>query len=131
MDLDKVDSFQDIQELIAIREDIQALTQRVALEEAPQMRVDLLDLGESFRLIAEVPGVSQENLEVALHGHTLTIAGLREPYSHDIQIISRERPTGHFQRTIDLPDAVEREGAHAHLREGLLILDMPKAKSDG
>jgi HSP20 family protein len=128
MDLDKINSFQDIQELIAIREDIQALAQRVTLEDTSQVRIDILDLGESFRLIAEVPGVSQENLEVALQGDTVTIAGLREPYSHDTQIVSLERPTGHFQRAIDLPSAVRREGTHAHLREGLLILDMPKAR---
>lgn len=129
MELDKIDSFKDIQELIAIREDIEALAARLAPEDPTPLRVDLLDLGESLRLIAEVPGVRQENLEVALQGDTLTIAGLREPYDHEARVLRAERSSGRFQRTIALPDVVSREGAQAQLREGLLILDMPKVKA--
>ena len=41
--------------------------------------------------------------------------------------VLRERVGGHFQRTVELPGDVDYEASSANLREGLLILHLPKA----
>jgi HSP20 family protein len=126
MDIEKYGTTELIQELLSIHRDIEDLAQSQAGDELNQPKIDLFDLGDSYRLIIEVPGVSQENLELALQNRSLIIAGLREPIEEDTSIITSERPRGHFQRSIDLPAAIDREACTAHLQQGLLILNLPK-----
>jgi HSP20 family protein len=126
MDLEKYGTSGIIQELLRIRDDIEALAETQVSDHITQPKLDLLDFGNSYRLIIEVPGVSQENLELALQGKTLIIAGLREPLEEGVKTVITERPRGHFQRSLDLPSEVKREEIQAHLQEGLLILTLPK-----
>ena len=124
MDLDKFGTAGDVQELLAIRDRIEGLQD--GRRDASPPRVDLLDNGDSFRVVIEVPGVSEENLEIALQGETLLVAGIREPVDEEVRILLSERPRGHFQRSIPLPDRVDRERTSAHLQMGLLVVDLPK-----
>lgn len=127
MELDKFGTVGDLQELMTVRDRIDDLIERQAPGDPITPRADLYDLKEAYQLIVEVPGVSQENLEVALRGRTVTVAGLRERAEDgDHELVFSERPDGAFQRTVELPGTVDREGSTAHLREGLLILTMPK-----
>ena len=124
MELDKFGTTGDIQELLAIREDIENLSLKSS--DASKPKIDLLDRGDAYQLLIEVPGVPQENIEVSVQGSSVTIAGLREPVNSNFKVITSERHRGHFQRTIELPAEVEGESTQAHLSEGLLILTMPK-----
>ena len=128
MDLEKYGTSGIIQELLSIRDDIEQLAETQLADNLTQPKLDLLDLGDSYRLMVEVPGVSQENLELALQGRSLIIAGLREPLEDGVSILMTERPRGHFQRSIELPSEIKREAIQAHLQEGLLILTLPKAR---
>jgi HSP20 family protein len=126
MDLEKFGTTGAIQELLSIRDDLEKLSTLGSDKDAISPKIDLFDLGDSYRLLIEVPGVPQENLELALQGRTLIVAGLREPIEEGLKIITSERHRGHFQRSIDLPGEVDREKISAHLQEGLLILNLPK-----
>src|SRR5690625_7644070 len=66
MELDRSGSALDIQELLSVRERIDKLLANQ--HEEAQPRADLLDTGDSYRLIMEVPGLKEENLEIALDG---------------------------------------------------------------
>ena len=59
---------------------------------------------------------------------TVIVAGLREPIEDGLKIITSERHRGHFQRSIELPQDVDRDKVSVHLREGLLILNLPKLR---
>lgn len=124
MDLEKFGTAGDVQELLSIRDRIEGLMDD--RREAGAPRVDLLDADGAFRLVMEVPGVPEENIEIALQGQTVVIAGLREPNADGTKILFSERPSGHFQRSIDLPQAVDRDRTSAHLQAGLLIVNLPK-----
>jgi HSP20 family protein len=117
----------ELKELLVLRDRIDQLSHELSGGSAvdSQLKLDLLDLGDAYRVVIEVPGVPQDRLEVALHEHELTIAGVREPYGKSLLLLS-ERPSGRFQRTITLPGEVERDASHAHLKEGLLTLHLPK-----
>jgi HSP20 family protein len=131
MELDKYGTAGDIQELLAIRDRIDTLLETKSGNEALAPRIDLLDTGDAYRVVIEVPGVPQENLEIALQGKELIVAGIRETSnasdSDEETLIVSERPSGHFQRTLMLPGEVVTGKATAHLREGLLILTIPKS----
>ncbi len=124
MDLDKFGTSADVQELLAIRDRIENLID--SGRDATPPKVDLLDLGDAFRVVVEVPGVDESDLELALQGNTLVVAGLREPAATEARILFSERQTGHFQRSVELPGAVDRERTSAHLQGGLLTVDLPK-----
>jgi len=127
MDLEKFDTGRDIQELLAIRDDIERLSVLSRPNDGLSPKVDVFDVGTSYQVDIEVPGVPQENIEVAIQGRSLTVAGLREAVSDDVTIVLCERQSGPFERTIELPGGILKEETTAHLREGLLTLTLPKA----
>ena len=138
MELDKYGTAGDIQELLAIRDRIDTLLETKDGDEPLTPRIDLLDMGKTYRVVIEVPGVPQENLEIALQDKELIVAGIRETINtqddeegtliveKNLERIIEKRPSGHFQRVLTLPGEVVTEEATAHLREGLLILTIPK-----
>ncbi|MDZ7703489.1 MAG: Hsp20/alpha crystallin family protein [Trueperaceae bacterium] len=130
-DLDSTAS--DLEKLLTLRGRISELHNEFDVRQDVSPRVDLLDLGDAFRLVVEVPGVHQDDLEIALHGDELTIAGIRHGYTEDsgsnddaFSLLVGERRLGHFQRTITIPDSVDYERSSAQLRNGLLSIDLPK-----
>lgn len=128
MELDHQETRRNLSKLLRLRDEISELhsTLSISPDEVP-LRLDLMDEGDALRVIAEVPGVSQDKLEVALQGRDLTIAGVRASSGDAADtLLIHERPSGHFQRTITLPNDVEREHISAQLREGLLVLYLPK-----
>ena len=128
MELDHQETRRNLSKLLSLRDEISELhsTLSVSPDEVP-LRLDLIDEGDALRVIAEVPGVTQDKLEVALQGRDLTIAGVREGSGDAAEtMLIHERPSGHFQRTITLPSEVAREQISAQLREGLLFLYFPK-----
>jgi HSP20 family protein len=127
MELEKFGTSGAISELLSIRDDVDRITNLHLASDGLTPKVDMFDTGNAYQLMIEVPGVSQENLEVAIQGSSVIVAGLREPIGDSVKIISSERPRGHFQRTIGLPSEVERERTTAHLQEGVLVLTLPKA----
>ena len=62
MDLEKFGTTGAIQELLSIRDDIERLSTLGSDKDAITPKIDLFDAGDSYRLIIEVAGVSQENL---------------------------------------------------------------------
>lgn len=127
MELDRRSSGteRDLQDLLILRDRVSELAEGVA-PRSLELKVDLIDVGEAYRLIVDLPGVAQDDLEIALRERQLTVAGLREMNGSDQTFVLRERVGGHFQRTIELPGDVDHEASSASLREGLLILHLPK-----
>jgi HSP20 family molecular chaperone IbpA len=115
MELEKFGTSGAITELLSIRDDVDRITNLHLASDGLTPKIDIFDTGDAYQLMIEVPGVSQENLEVAVQGSSVIVAGLREPVDESVKIINMERPRGHFQRTVSLPSEVERERTTAHL----------------
>lgn len=126
MELDKFGTAGDIQELLAVRDRIDDLLERRVSNDGLTPKAELRDLGDAYRLVLEVPGVAQEDLEIGVHEGELVIAGHREGDEGGTVVFS-ERPRGPFQRSLTLPGPVDHEHATAQLYAGLLILHLPKA----
>jgi HSP20 family protein len=128
MDIERFGTTADLDELIAIRDRIEALTDRDVVADASRPRADLLDLGDALQLRMEVPGVTQEDLELALQGQELLVAGIRDTIEEGITAVFSERPNGPFHRVVRLPTEIDRHAVTAHLREGVLVVHMPKPR---
>ena len=78
---------------------------------------------------AEIPGVNMADLDLSITGDTLTIKGERRPDETvpESSYHRRERPTGHFARSVTLPERVDAEKVSATYELGLLRITMPKA----
>ena len=92
--------------------------------------VDVTENGKEIRLIAEVPGISREDLNVAVDKNVLTITGERKATwdQTDGAYYRVERNFGKFSRSFTLPVRVEADKIQASYRDGLLELVLPKAE---
>jgi HSP20 family protein len=85
---------------------------------------------EAFHVEAEVPGLTQDKVHVAVtHKTQLLIQGERQADEPtEGRWHRRERGQGRFQRVIELPAAVDPDKVEAKLENGLLLLTLPKAE---
>ena len=93
-------------------------------------RTNLYDRGDHFELIAEVPGLSKENLDVKIQGNYLEISGEREVKSPEGYRVHRtERGSASFTRSLTLPSDVDSSKVSASLKDGILVLTLPKSEA--
>jgi HAE1 family hydrophobic/amphiphilic exporter-1 len=93
--------------------------------------LNVLESPDAYLVRAALPGVKQEDVEVVIQGHTLTISGERRMDGEDGQrYIMHEYDTGRWQRRMALPEEVEKAGVHARFVDGILELILPKAAPD-
>jgi len=90
--------------------------------------VDVAENDEGFIVMADLPGVSKEDLELSVTGSLLTIKGEKKTESGDSKNKSFRRETwvGSFSRTIDLPSLVDPDKVSAELKDGVLTLSLSK-----
>jgi HSP20 family protein len=87
--------------------------------------------GDDFVVIAEIPGLAKENLDIQVKNNTIRIAGSKAvAYPEKAGVHRRERLTGHFDRVVTLPVEVEIDKVQADYRDGILALLLPRAEHD-
>lgn len=92
--------------------------------------LDIRTDAENVYVIAELPGVGPESLDVSITGDTLSIKGERKaPDVEEEAFHRRERSWGHFTRLVSLPDKVKPDKIEAALKDGILRVTLPKADS--
>lgn len=94
--------------------------------------IDLWVGDEGVRLHAQLPGLAASDIDLSVVGDTVTLKGVRpsaEPGTPDA-FHRRERESGRFVRTIQLPFPVESDAVRARFRNGMLEVELPRAASD-
>jgi len=76
--------------------------------------------------VCDVPGIKQDDLEVTLENHVLTIKGTRKFDGKEDEQVMLGRAYGSFTRSYTLPDVVDDEKLTAHLTDGVLTIRIPK-----
>ena len=91
-------------------------------------RIDVTEDDKAIKVIAELPGMDEKDLDISLRGDTLTIKGeKREEKEHKGEDYYRmERSYGSFSRMIPLPSEVETDKVQAELKKGVLTVTLPK-----
>jgi HSP20 family protein len=78
-----------------------------------------------------LPGIDPNDVRIDLHGNTLRIAGDRPaPTPGSSDSFHTEFAYGPFERTFELPTAIDRDKVNASYRFGLLELTLPVAESE-
>jgi HSP20 family protein len=83
-------------------------------------------------VMAQLPGVSLDQINVTVHKNTASIRGTRpaEVVGPDTCVHRQERPHGEFGRTVVLPFRVDAENVSARFERGVLKLDLPRPDED-
>jgi HSP20 family protein len=83
---------------------------------------------DSFVLKADLPGVLESDLDVAIHNNVLTVSGARqaEERKEGESYALYERQFGSFSRSFSLPDMADNERIEAKLENGVLTLMIGK-----
>jgi len=94
-------------------------------------KINLRDDADNLYVEALLPGVDPDTVEMNILGDTLTLAGERhDPAGESANGRTwhrRERGTGKFLRSIELPVTIVAEQAKAEYSNGLLRVTLPKA----
>ena len=90
--------------------------------------VDVVDKGTNWQITAELPGLDEKNVEVAVADNILTIKGEKKEEKEEKKkgYCRSERSFGTFQRSFELPESVDQDKITASFRKGLLTLTLPK-----
>ena len=89
---------------------------------------EVKETNESFILKADLPGVEEKDLDIAVHGGVLTVSGTRsaEERKEGESYALYERQYGSFSRSFALPDMADGERVEAALTNGVLTLTIAK-----
>jgi len=102
----------------------------VDANDAMPARVDVVDKGDRFGIKVDLPGVSREDIQVAVEGANVSVTaapGAAGAAAASKQIVLRaERPAPKYARTLQLPAEVDSEAAEATFENGVLTLNLPK-----
>jgi HSP20 family protein len=90
--------------------------------------MDLVEAGDDFVLRADLPGLSEDDVNIELDDNVLTISGQRkaEHEEHKEGYYRVERASGSFSRSLTLPDGVDPERVQASFDRGVLEVRIPK-----
>lgn len=90
--------------------------------------MDVVETEDHFVLRADLPGMSEGDVNIELEDHVLTIAGERKAeHEHKGEGYYRvERASGAFSRSLTLPEGVDADGIQASFEAGVLEVRIPK-----
>jgi HSP20 family protein len=93
--------------------------------------VNVFEQGDDFAVVAELPGVKKEDLDVQVKGATVRIQGKKVvDYDGEVSVHRRERAAGQFDRVVTLPAQIDAAKVKAEYRDGVLTLRLPRAESE-
>jgi HSP20 family protein len=136
--MDRPDMFGDLKHM---REDMEHLMQHVFGQTLPLLRplqgkwrpnVDVFECENSIVVVAELAGVSREEVSVTFDEGTIRITGVRRdimPYKSR-KYCQMEISYNDFDRIVHLPDDVDSEKITAKFTNGLLVIEAPKKTRD-
>ena len=90
--------------------------------------IDVTEDAEAFKLTAELPGMTETEIDVAVSDNRLTLKGEKRQ-ERDQQEKGRhvsERAYGMFERSFTLPDTVDADRIAAAFTNGVLTVTLPK-----
>ncbi len=96
-------------------------------------RVDMSETSTEVKVVADVPGVDPDNIEIDVRDNRMRLSGKteRERESKDDEKPYRyERTYGSFQREFSLPAKVKEDQIKAFCKDGVLTVTLPKLEEE-
>lgn len=102
-------------------------------EKVRSFAIDIRENDEQFEIFADVPGLSEDELDITVNKHVLTIKGERTTENTERdgdRFVRTERVSGKFERLIQLPESADLDKIAAKLDKGVLRLTVPKREAE-
>lgn len=97
-------------------------------DEIAELALDIFETDKEFVVIAPIAGITKEDLDVSVSKGMLTIRGQRKQDKtvEKKNYLYEECFWGQFMRRVVLPDDIDISATQADLKNGLLILKIPR-----
>ena len=93
--------------------------------------LNVFNKGDDLVFVAEAPGLKKEELDIQVKGRTVQITGAKTvAYGDRVSLHRRERSTGRFSRSLNLPVEIDADKIRAEYRNGMLAIFLPRAEGD-
>jgi HSP20 family protein len=94
----------------------------------PSPAMDIIEDDAAYTVTAELPGMTEKEIEVMVSGDMLTLKGEKrqEKEQKEKNFYLSERSYGSFQRSFYVPDGVDRDKIAADFSKGVLTITMRK-----
>ena len=108
--------------------------ERSETQETPRRRVltpraDVLESPDSFAIVAELPGVGQDSVELDIEKNVLRIRGSSGESAPDgYRRLYGEYAGGDYERKFALSEGIDKDGISATIDSGVLTVVLPKTK---
>lgn len=89
--------------------------------------VEVSETDSELRITAELPGMSEKDVDISVEDGVLTLRGERRSESSDKASGYSERFYGRFERRIALPGDVDDAKAAASFKDGVLTIALPRS----
>ena len=90
--------------------------------------VDIFEHDETTVIMADMPGVAPEDVDVTLERQILTLRGKVKPYAPEgYRVLSSEYRVGDYIRVFTLSDEVDQTKIKAEFKNGVLRLELPRS----
>jgi HSP20 family protein len=89
--------------------------------------VDIFETDDAITLLADLPGVEKDGLDINVEDRQLTITGLVKEPEERRQPVYSEYGIGGYTRNFKLGDTIDQSKISASLKDGVLELVLPKA----
>lgn len=89
--------------------------------------LEVKDNDKEVRITAELPGMSEKDIELSVDNGILAISGERKSEQEDRDRGWSERYYGRFERRIALPGGADEKHVQANFHDGILTVTMPKS----
>jgi len=132
-----IERWEPLRDMISLRDAVSSLLQEsfvrpggIAGGGAAALPLDVHETENEFVVKASLPGVKPEDVQITVHGDTVTIRGetKAEEEKKGQTWHLRERRSGSFQRSVSLPTPIDSDKASARFDHGVLTLTLPKTE---
>lgn len=89
---------------------------------------DIYETNERIFVLADMPGVDEQTIDITLEKSVLTIEGYTSSQTEaGLRLVHCESPEGNYRRVFLLSEEVDRDGIEATVKDGVLKLVLPKS----
>ena len=91
--------------------------------------INVFQTDDEYAIVAELPGVSRDNIDIKLENRRLSIQGHIDSDNHEnFKPVYTEYNAGNFSRDFTLSNEIDTENIKASVADGVLTLVLPKTK---
>ncbi len=120
------------QEIDRFFNDFFAIEPARLFNEAWYPQIDVVEDENAIHVKADMPGLTDKDIEVTIENGVLTIAGERKEERREEDdkkhYILAERCYGSFKRSFSLPEGIKADEVKASFKDGVLNIEIPKSE---